>query len=200
MRGIVVASSPYDVFEQIYKPIPGDLIVGVDGGCKAIKKYPIDIAFGDFDSLQGPVEAKKVFHYPRQKKETDLELAIDALKNDVDEFIIYNATGGRLDHFMANLRLLERYHNIKITLKDDLNEISLLKDGTYYLKKDDKYKYFSLIPCVDSIVTIENALYKLSSGIVKRTDTYTVSNQILEEDVKITIHEGRMFLIKASDK
>ena len=35
------------------------------------------------------------------------------------------------------------------------------------------------------------ALYKLSSGIVKRTDTYTVSNQVLEEDVKITIHEGR---------
>ena len=69
-----------------------------------------------------------------------------------------------------------------------------------YVKKDDKYKYFSLIPCVDSIVTIENALYKLSSGIVKRTDTYTVSNQVLEEDVKITIHEGRMFLIKASDK
>ena len=69
MRAIIVASSPYDVFEQIYKPIPGDLIIGVDGGCKAIKKYPIDIAFGDFDSLQGPVEAKKVFHYPRQKKE-----------------------------------------------------------------------------------------------------------------------------------
>ena len=49
MRAIIVASSPYDVFEQIYKPIPGDLIIGVDGGCKAIKKYPIDIAFGDFD-------------------------------------------------------------------------------------------------------------------------------------------------------
>lgn len=200
MRGIIVASSPHDVFEQIYKPGKNDLIVGVDGGCKAIKSYQIDIAFGDFDSLQGPVNAKRVFHYPRQKKETDLELAIESLKDEVDEIIIYNATGGRLDHFMANLRLLERFNNIEITLIDELNEISLLKDGVYIINKDTEYKYFSLIPCIDSIVSIENALYKLTSGIVRRTDTYTVSNQVLDEDVKITIHEGRMFLIKASDK
>ena len=199
MRGIIVASSPYDVFEKLYEPLENDLIVGVDGGCKYIKSYKIDLAFGDFDSMDGPVNAKRVYHYPRQKKETDLELAIDAIKGDVDEILIYNATGGRLDHFLANLKLLERNSQTKITIVDEQNAISYIEEGVHILKKDN-YKYFSLIANDECIISINNAMYNIDKKIIRGTDTFTVSNELLEEDVKITIYEGNMFLIKSSDK
>ena len=199
MRGIIVASSPYNTFEKLYKAHNNDLIVGVDGGCNAIKNYSIDLAFGDFDSFKGAVNAKRVYHYPRQKKETDLELAIEAIKNDVDEIIIYNATGGRLDHFLANLKLLERYSNVLITIIDEQNAISFLKAGEYILKKSE-YKYFSLIPNTETIISIDKAMYNINKAIIRKTDTFTVSNEILDDDVKITIYEGNMFLIKSSDK
>ena len=199
MRGIIVASSPYNTFEKLYKAYENDLIVGVDGGCNTIKNYSIDLAFGDFDSCKGAVNAKRVYHYPRQKKETDLELAIEAIKNDVDEIIIYNATGGRLDHFLANLKLLERYSNVSITIVDEQNAISFIKAGEYILKKGE-YKYFSLIPNTESIISIDKAKYNINKVIIRKTDTFTVSNEILDDDVKITIYEGSMFLIKSSDK
>ena len=108
MRAILVASAPNDSFENLYVPQPFDLIIGVDGGCKNITKYEIDIAFGDFDSLTVPPNAKKVYRYKKEKDETDLELAVQQMikRDEIDEIIIYNATGGRLDHFLCNLKLL----------------------------------------------------------------------------------------------
>ena len=118
---------------------------------------------------------------------------------DVDEIIIYNATGGRLDHFLANLKLLERYSNVSITIVDEQNAISFIKAGEYILKKGE-YKYFSLIPNTESIISIDKAKYNINKVIIRKTDTFTVSNEILDDDVKITIYEGSMFLIKSSDK
>lgn len=198
MRAIVVASSPYKTFDKLYIPKVDDLIIGVDGGCKTITKYPIDIVFGDFDSLDMEVEAKKVYRYFPQKDETDLELAIETLKEEVDEFIIYNATGGRLDHFMANLKLLERYPSLNITIIDEYNAIKCINEGTYNIKESE-YKYFSLIPCTHSNVSITNALYEITKQDVLTTDTYTVSNQLKNGEAIITVHKGRLYLIQSID-
>lgn len=198
MRAIVVASSPYETFERLYVPQKNDLIIGVDGGCQSITKYPIDIAFGDFDSLDIIVKATKVYRYSPQKDETDLELAVESLKNEVAEFIIYNATGGRLDHFLANLKLLERYPNLNITIIDDYNTIKCINEGIYNIK-ESKYKYFSLIPCIDSNISIDNALYEIKEREVLVTDTYTVSNQLIGDEAIITVHRGRLYLIQSMD-
>lgn len=199
MRAIIVASSPYKTFSKLYIPKPNDLIVGVDGGCKAITKYPIDIAFGDFDSLDIKIEAKKIYRYSTQKDETDLELAVETLKKEeVDEFIIYNATGGRLDHFLANLKLLERYSDFNITIIDEYNAIKCINEGIYNIK-ESKYKYFSLIPCINSNVSITNALYEIVRKDVLVTDTYTVSNQLKDGEARIVVHKGRLYLIQSID-
>ncbi|MBQ8293505.1 MAG: thiamine diphosphokinase [Bacilli bacterium] len=198
MRAIIVASSPYQLFDKLYTPLEGDLIVGVDGGCKAITKYNIDIAFGDFDSLNTLVKANKIYRYSPQKDETDLELAVEALKEEVDEFLIFNATGGRLDHFLANLKLLERYPDLNIAIIDEHNQITCINEGVYNIKKG-KYKYFSLIPCIDSNVSITNALYEITKKDVSVTDTYTVSNQVKNDEAQITVHQGRLYLIESID-
>ena len=153
MRAILVASAPNDSFEKLYIPQPFDLIIGVDGGCGKITKYEIDIAFGDFDSLTTPVNAKRIYRYKKEKDETDLELALQQIieMGNIDEIIIYNATGGRLDHFLCNLKLLERFVDNNITIIDEQNKIRCLNVGSYIIDRTD-YQYFSLIPCKDSNV------------------------------------------------
>lgn len=200
MRAILVASSPNNSFEKLYLPKPYDLIVGVDGGCSKITKYQVDIAFGDFDSLTVPVNAKKVYRYKKEKDETDLELAVEQIIKmvDIDEIIIYNATGGRLDHFLCNLKLLERYVDYNIAIIDEQNKISCLTTGTYNIYKSN-YQYFSLIPCVGSNVTIKNALYEITNKDVLRTDTYTVSNEFIDGKVFITVNQGMLYLIESND-
>lgn len=198
MRAVIVASSPYKTFNKLYIPKFDDLIVGVDGGCKVITKYPIDVAFGDFDSLDIKIEAKKIYRYSPQKDETDLELAIETLKAEVDEFIIYNATGGRLDHFLANLKLLERYPDLNITIIDEYNTIKCINEGVYNIKKS-KYKYFSLIPCTNANVSITNALYEIEKKDVLATDVYTVSNQLKDGEATIIVHKGLLYLIQSID-
>ena len=74
MRAILVASAPNDSFENLYVPQPFDLIIGVDGGCKNITKYEIDIAFGDFDSLTVPPNAKAIYRYNKEKDEINSEI------------------------------------------------------------------------------------------------------------------------------
>ena len=200
MRAILVASSPNNSFEKLYLPKPYDLIVGVDGGCSKITKYQVDIAFGDFDSLTVPVNAKKVYRYKKEKDETDLELAVEQIikMDDIDEIIIYNATGGRLDHFLCNLKLLERYVDYNIAIIDEQNKISCLTTGTYNIDKSN-YQYFSLIPCVNSNVTIKKALYEITNKDILRTDTYTVSNEFIEDEVFITVNQGMLYLIESND-
>ncbi len=200
MRAILVASAPNDTFEKLYQPGPYDLIVGVDGGCSKITKYPINIAFGDFDSLTVPVNAETIYRYKKEKDETDLELAIDKIikMDNIDEIIIYNATGGRLDHFLCNLKLLERYVDYNITIIDEQNKISCLRVDAYVIKKTH-YQYFSLIPCVNSNVTIKNALYEIINKDILSTDTYTVSNEFIDEEVFITINQGMVYLIESND-
>lgn len=200
MRAILVASSPNDSFEKLYRPKPDDLIVGVDGGCSKITKYQVDIAFGDFDSIVGDIHAKEVYRYKKEKDETDLELAVQQMikRDEIDEIIIYNATGGRLDHFLCNLKLLERYVDYNIAIIDEQNKISCLTTGIYNIAKSN-YQYFSLIPCVDSNVTIKNALYEITNKDVLRTDTYTVSNEFIDGEVFITVNQGMLYLIESND-
>lgn len=201
MRAIIVASSPVDSFEKLYIPLKNDLIIGVDGGCSKISKYSIDIAFGDFDSLTIPVQAKTIYRYKKEKDETDLELAIDKVikMDNIEEIIIYNATGGRLDHFLCNLKLLERYVNNNISIIDEQNKIRCLNTNDYILKKSH-YQYFSLIPCKDSNVTIKKALYEITDKDISSTDTYAVSNEFVDEEVYIKINQGMVYLIESIDK
>ncbi len=201
MRAILVASSPIDDFEKLYIPQENDLIIGIDGGCAKIQNYPIDLAYGDFDSLINfdvLKNIKQIKKYPIQKDETDLELAIMDLKEQVTEFVIYNATGGRLDHFLAVMKLLERYGELNIKVVDRNNSIQVLQPGEWVLHQDN-YRYFSLIPIHETILSISGALYNVEHQKVNSTDIYTVSNQFIK-DTKVTIHQGLMYLILAKDE
>jgi thiamine pyrophosphokinase len=94
---------------------PGDLLIGVDGGTRHLLSMGLvpAIVLGDLDSLgeaeKEMVEAagSRVEIHPREKDETDLELALRrAIELDCAPIVVAGGLGGRLDQTLANLSLL----------------------------------------------------------------------------------------------
>ena len=113
---------------------------GIDRGALILVKQGIQPIFsvGDFDSVNNeerlmlmknlqiePVEA--------EKDDTDLALGVaQAVERGYTEITIYGATGGRLDHFMGVLQILQKpqylHQSIKIKVIDQQNHIQLLNE------------------------------------------------------------------------
>lgn len=89
-------------------------VVAADGGLRhlAILGRRPDVLIGDLDSLPDGVivteAAGTVIRHPRDKNETDLELALlyATERYPNHEVVIMGGFGGRLDHMLANILLL----------------------------------------------------------------------------------------------
>ena len=101
-----------DAFKEIYAPDENEILVGVDGGALKIIEagYKPKIAIGDFDSgnlLLIARHAERMIIHPEKKDHGDLELAIQEIAPlEPEKILIYDSTGGRLDHFLAALNIL----------------------------------------------------------------------------------------------
>ena len=106
--------------------------------------------------------------------------------------------GGRLDHALANLQLLEtaRADGVEAILLDPDNRVTCIGPGKYVLPRTE-YFYFSLLP-IDAVlrgVTIEGAKYPLCDAEARRGDSLTISNEWIEPTVRLRIREGLCWLI-----
>ncbi|HEV2311103.1 MAG TPA: thiamine diphosphokinase [Acidimicrobiia bacterium] len=91
------------------------LVIAADSGlthARALGRH-VDLVIGDLDSVDVDelAEARRdgaaVEAHPRDKDQTDLELALDAaLARGARDVTVVGGHGGRLDHFAANLTLL----------------------------------------------------------------------------------------------
>jgi thiamine pyrophosphokinase len=109
-----------------------DLVVAADGGARALLQHglPLTAIVGDMDSLPADLlegwvaRGGAVRRYPRDKDETDLELAVaEAQRRGATRIAVLGALGGRVDHQMANLLLLAGPALAGV-------EAALLDDGT----------------------------------------------------------------------
>lgn len=172
--------------------------IGVDHGVEILQRQGINPVFvvGDFDSLEDEdcikgIDAKIL---PERKDVTDTHSALEwAINNGYDEIDIYGATGGRLDHFMAAMCLLEKYANYQIRLLDEQNEIKLLRKGKHIIEKS-QYKYFSLFAIDKCFVTIKGSKYNLDNYFLERQDPLCVSNEV-ESTVELTIDNSIYFIL-----
>ena len=92
--------------------------IGVDHGVEILLKQGIKpvFAIGDFDSIENEnvLSELDIERLPTRKDVTDTHAALEyALENGYDEVDIYGVTGGRLDHFLSVMCLLEKYADKK---------------------------------------------------------------------------------------
>lgn len=176
-----------------------------DGGLICAQKagFPPDYYIGDGDSGGIPQPGLNATVLPVQKDLTDLQAAWEqAYSLGFRKLYLTGCTGGRQDHHLAALQLLETMHHIDCegVILDRDNEITFLSPGRRWLERKD-FSYFSLIP-VDAAVTVSifGAKYDLSERRVLRGDSLCVSNEFLNGPVELTLSGGSCWLILSQRK
>lgn len=105
--------------------IENKYVICADGGYdNAVKAgYVPDIVIGDLDSVKGEINKDiKVVKLPTHKDATDTQVCVEYLiNNGFKRAYMLCATGGRIDHTMANIALLAYgiRRNIELTVVGD---------------------------------------------------------------------------------
>lgn len=185
-------------------PENDDLIIAADGGLEHLQKCGIkpDIIIGDFDSLCKNPQGENVIRLKPEKDITDMDAAVKVgIKKGYDEFKLYGALGGRLDHSVANIQLIA-------SLAENKKKVEIISDETYitavhngFIEFDNEFKgYVSVFSHSDLCtgVSIKGLKYELDNAELKNTFPLGVSNEFINKESKITVKNGTLIIIIVS--
>ncbi len=188
-----------------------DMIIAADAAAIPLITRGIvpHISLGDFDSVT-PDEKNIIMDavsdvriFDPEKDATDGELALRvAIEYRPDIISLYGATGGRIDHMLGIICLLEVCLDAGITAEvlDLQNRIWIMKSGIAHVKQDKEKPYISVIPISDTAtVTLTGFLYPLTHKRLKRISTRGISNEICEGIGTIIIHTGKVLCVQSGD-
>src|SRR5699024_6049464 len=87
--------------------------------------------------------------YPREKDQTDIEIALwKAFELQPDKIYLFGVTGGRLDHAFVNIQLLYTIvsKGVEGTIIDRWNQLALTTPGTYTVDRNRYFPHISFVP------------------------------------------------------
>ncbi|MFC6208019.1 thiamine diphosphokinase [Levilactobacillus tongjiangensis] len=202
------ANWPADFAENIVGPW-----IGVDRGTLRLIDNNVQpvAAIGDFDSLAAPElqrvrrNVKDIRQSQPEKDFTDTQMAVSVAFNDyaAERVDIYGATGGRIDHFLANLFLvLEpqfKAYASQIRLIDKQNTISFYLPGHYTLEKEPDKNYLAFIPLtpIDHLSLI-NEKYQLHNEPIPYPISFA-SNEFVGKTGEFQFDTGLLCVIQSCD-
>ena len=182
-------------------------VIAADSGYRLALSCGVvpNLLLGDMDSLgECDIEPSvSVIRVKAEKNETDTMLAIDyALEHGAEEIFIFGGLGGRVDHGISNLFMLEYIANRGANgiLSDGQNRVRYIKNQKIDLPCGD-YKYFSLL-CVDRTaegVSISNCKYPLCGAVLERERQYAVSNEFIGVPAEIEVKRGALFIVESNN-
>lgn len=191
-------------FFGLHGDIPIDaLIIAADAGIKIAEKCAIepDIVVGDFDSLGYLPEARELVKLPVEKDQTDMAEAVDiGLERGCDEFLLYGATGGRLDHTLANIQIIAHLSAIGkrgFIYGNGFFLTAITSDSIRISGKiGDTVSVFSLTDRSER-VTLHGLKYSLENHILLNTVALGVSNEFASESAEISVGNGTLLIYSA---
>lgn len=204
-RAVIIGAAPCKDLDYLHRYLrPTDFIVCADGGRANAEKAGLTPHWyvGDGDS-GGWGDGLPSMNLPTEKDFTDSEAAVyQALQMGCSSLLLCACTGGRQDHHLANLFLLEaiRRQGATALLLDEKNEIRYLTPGSYEIPNAPAYFYLGLIPIERELahVTLRGVKYQVTDRTFYRWDTLGVSNEILPgETAQVSFTEGCAFLVRS---
>ena len=180
---------------------PHDFVIAADSGLRLCERmgYRPDLVLGDFDSLGAAPEDYPVLTVPVEKDDTDTMLAAKtALAHGHRDIRIYGAFGGRLDHTLANLQTLEYLleSGAEGWLIGSENYAFLQRPGTREYPAIDGFS-FSVFAWSEqcSGVSLSGVHYPLDNAVLTRQFPLGVSNAIIADSARVTVHSGLLLVI-----
>lgn len=200
-----------------------DCIIVADKGLQFCYEQDImpDYILGDYDSISKDIldwyqsQSKvPITVYPAEKDDTDGALAFQkALEIGSDYIYFLGALGGRMDHAIANIHLLKlaldynKVHKntctevVEAYIVDSQNMICLI-DKERTIKKEEQYgKYVSFLPFTDTVegITLKGFKYPLHLYTMEAGKSIGVSNEIADEEGRVTLQKGILLMIQSKD-
>jgi len=183
-----------------------DYIICADGGTRHALTLGVrpDLIIGDMDSTEKGIlqkfreESVNVELYPRDKNETDLELAINrAIELNPKQIVIIAALGGRLDQTLANIALLTdpRLSTFDVRLDDGLEEIFLCRDQAEVHGRSGDI--VSLLPWQEEVSETQtnNLKWVLHKETLYPDKTRGISNEMMDDTASVSIRSGLLLIV-----
>ncbi len=204
MRIVIFAGRKEENYCYIKKYLQNsDFIIACDGGLETVYKLNLEpkLVIGDFDSVDEHIfrqyKNTKKIEYKAEKDFSDFEATlIECEKYEYSEILVFGVTGGRMDHTLSNISLIMKYCDKNIKYVDDKNEI-FVTDKDVLINKSKKY--LSIIPIGECKISIDGVKYELCEKDITNLSTFTISNEIVDTQSKLTLHFGRVIVIQSED-
>ncbi|MGE4275631.1 MAG: thiamine diphosphokinase [Lawsonibacter sp.] len=182
-------------------PIPGDYVIAADRGYDSLMAYGVvpDLVVGDFDSLGYAPSHPNVIHLPAEKDDTDM---VFALRRGLDlgyrRFVLLGGVGGRLEHTLANLQLLDWLTTQGAIgfLAGEKTAATALRDST--LTFPDSMSGYLSVFCNSGTalgVTLSNLKFPLTDYTMSGSFPIGVSNEFCGAPATVSVKQGSLLLL-----
>jgi thiamine pyrophosphokinase len=211
MYTVIVANSPdLDAAPYAERIRSADLLIAADGGALPLLRLglPPHLVIGDLDSLGEEAEREldalgvELRRHPREKDETDLELALLlAAGRGAAAIDVLGALGGRWDHTLVNVAMLDmpELRAVRVRLLDRMQTLFVVRDTAAL--EGSRGDTVSLLPLTPEAlgVTTEGLLYPLRDATLRYERARGVSNVLLEPPGQVSLREGLLLVVQHDD-
>ncbi len=183
-------------------PRPGDYVIAADLGYDSLMAYGVspDLVVGDFDSLGRNPSHPNVIQLPAEKDDTDMAYALrQGLGLGYRRFLLLGGVGGRLEHTLGNLQLLEWLARRRAQgfLAGQKTVATCIQDGQCVRFPADMSGFLSVF-CNSGRaegVDLTGLKYPLSQYTLTSDFPLGVSNQFLGTEASVSVRTGSLLLV-----
>ena len=183
-------------------PLSGDYVIAADLGFDSLMAYGVvpDLAVGDFDSLGHRPDHPNVIQLPAEKDDTDMVYALrKGLELGYRRFILLGGIGGRLEHTLGNLQLLDwlALHGAQGFLAGEKTAATCIRDGKSITFPAAMSGFLSVL-CNSGRaegVDLRGLKYPLEKHVLTGDFPLGVSNQFLGVPATVSVERGSLLLL-----
>jgi thiamine pyrophosphokinase len=207
VRIVIVANAPVIPDRRLGACIDdADYLIAADGGGLVLTAMGMapQLLIGDLDSIDDASLSffadshSDIQRFPREKDETDLELALQAAvslgAHAIDLFCVL---GGRWDHTLATIAMLSMpmLANIRVRIYAEQQRIELIRTAAViHGTVGEVVSLLPLTPTVNGITTTGLA-YPLRDATLYMDHSRGVSNVLTDAEAHVTISDGLLLVI-----
>ena len=182
-------------------PALGDYVIAADRGYDSLMAYGVnpDLVVGDFDSLGEVPNHPNVIQLPAEKDDTDMVFALrQGLDLGYRRFVMLGGVGGRLEHTLGNLQLLDwlASQGAQGFLAGEKTVATAVRSGTLTFPAAMS-GYLSVL-CNSGTargVTLRGLKYPLERYTMTGSFPLGVSNQFLGRPASVSVEDGCLLLL-----
>lgn len=183
-------------------PVQEDYVIAADRGFDSLMAYGVrpDLAVGDFDSLGHRPNHPNVIQLPTEKDDTDMVFALrKGIELGYRRFILLGGVGGRLEHTLGNLQLLNWLagQGGQGFLVGEKTAATCIRDGKRVTFPASMSGSLSVL-CISGAaegVDLTGLKYPLDKHTLTSQFPLGLSNQFLGQEAAVSVETGSLLLL-----